>query len=424
MPWTHLVSPKDISPDHPARHAAGPFLRWSRTLSISFRLTWTSFLALFVAFTLLQSTRHALWHEIRAEMNPDVTHIMSPEDVGVYSDWFWNAWNLSLGRTMPLSWSSALTAMVRDEPRYFIPLTGLLAGCMLVSSTLFALWLTVLGMRSRLVPYELTADERHQLADSILRLLVPWSVFLAALIGSTAWYICIDRTGRTESLWYGLLPTLKQATCIVVTWSCLLFLGGLVGLLHSISSMRDVLNVRGQVCKSCRYPLIGLIGRQCPECGRVNSSPQALLASWHPHRTLSVVLSSVVLGVVTIAGLTALLSPRTRDWLALRPPRDRWVYIPGKFLDGTNTLHLEAIYGRISLDAHPPKDGKWIISWTLEPAAGAVDFQRVAALTVPEPPSGWSHAVKVDTPCGPLWFFKTSDDPRLNVGHLGSVILR
>lgn len=96
---------------------------------------------------------------------------------------------------------------------------------------------------------------------------------LAALAGASAWWLTFDRTQMARPVEVSFEPT-EAAWAIGALVAALLAVS--VGAIHALWHLRpgrEGSSVARRVCWSCGYPVEGLAGQRCPECGRTRPPP-------------------------------------------------------------------------------------------------------------------------------------------------------
>lgn len=283
------------------------------------------------------------------------------------------------------------------------------------------LWL--LSYRPQILPLAASRGERFWAVCSAMRAAWPWSMAAAVLVAAIVWYIGFDRDGTTGSLEQRLTPRRMQLACLVAGW-CVLSVAGCAALLpRSLTrGIRWGLAER-LLCQRCGYSLIGLDGRNCPECGRPGTSVLGLdkqPRAWAGRAARMFPLIAVVVAALLVGA--AAVNSRARDWLLLRPPRLPAANIVGWLALGEAPQIWRSEVGVVRVSATLPErsDGResaWTIAWTFEPGMNFKQAARRGMFRIPithgtprQPDLHWR-----ELPCGPIAFHSLPNDSRLHV---------
>lgn len=157
-------------------------------------------------------------------------------------------------------------------------------------------------------------------------------LLIGAISGSFAWYILFERisTAAIRPIHATFIPTWSGVALIHATMFALATTAGAV-----LSVRCHVANEpidhpdRHQVCLNCRYPLAGLSGRVCPECG-TSAAARPRDVMWRklgrsPLLRRSTLFAAIVAG---IGGVTLLSSSRDEK-AALVARIYRWICVKG-----------------------------------------------------------------------------------------------
>lgn len=298
-------------------------------------------------------------------------------------------------------------------------IAAFLAGSLLVSASLWAL-----SYLPRVLPFAASRIERLWAVCGAMRAAWPWSLTAAVLVAGLAWYVGFDRDGTTGPLEQRLEPRRVQLACLVAGWCLVSLMACAVLLPRSLAKIVGPALSARVLCQRCGYPLIGLAGRRCPECGGPGESaqwPKTRRRVWKSGIAQRALVGLTVTAVL-ISGVAA-MSSRARDWLLLRPQVVPELVLAGWLAHGEVSQSWQSVYGLITISAirREPlgsKEPVWNLDWTFLPAA---NFQWTAATTgtmeVPispgspqQPDLHWR-----ELPCGVIAFYSIPHDSRLHV---------
>lgn len=368
-------------------------------------------------FERLQQTRLDFFDAFVVDLRSDGPRAIPPETVAKYACW--------LGRAgYPMPADARRRTMLARYPQAVAQTKLNIVGAFFAVTLLAWSLLWVLTYRRRVLPLATSHAERFLAVCSAMRAAWPWSLATAVTAAALAWYVGFARDGPSEPLEQGLWPRPVQCACMVVGWS-LVSLAACAALLpRSLAKVVGPAIASRELCRRCGYSLIGLDGRNCPECGG-----PGVPARWHkssPRVWNQRIARRAIICFTTAAALLVGLvtvSARARDWFLLRP-RDAFPHWSngGWIASGESPLRWESVYGVLSvtgtLREQPEQDqAAWTVSWTFEPVANFKTKATVGMFEIPVTPStrerpDWHQR---ELPCGPIAFYSMPNDPRLHV---------
>ncbi len=282
-----------------------------------------------------------------------------------------------------------------------------------------------LSYRPQILPLAASKSERFWAICGAMRAAWLRSVGAAIVVAALAWYLGFDRDGTTGPLEQRLAPRPIQLTCLVAGWCAVSLAASATLLPRSLARIAGSGLAERLLCRHCGYPLHGLGGRNCPECGRPGTTLQWLddrSRVWTGRGGRRLLLSVTVMAAVLV-GATS-VSSRARDWLLLRPQPSPSSNGVGWLASGEGPQEWQSGSGVVALSANlrERSDGsgaEWAIFWTFK--SHSPPFKPVATSGVFQIPVTHGTSQQDDLhwrellPCGPIAFYSIPDDPRLHV---------